>query len=593
LVIDDIGRLYGFLSQREAKYQRNLNRYYNNGKGATDSIWSVYNAVQGYQPIYSIRAGTQTILNVLKSTTDTIVSKMSQAKVRPFFNSVRGDYQTIKACRSAQDFFDAFYDAQAVYKQAPMVLRDALVFDTGVFWIDDERHEIKHVLPWNVYVDPGEFHYSAGRNLSRCMLFEKQFPYSLLKQQYPEEAKILDRDRNARDEFMIYYDLVEKKKYFVYGRTIFRATKINFSSVPFVFMFWTKPAKGLMTTGLIDELYTIQVQIDELQVRIDDATRNGFFNTVFVPEGPNGPSVNESMLSNKASLVVGFKPGPAGGQPVVSTPPPMNPQWLQLLETYIQKAYEIAGISQLSAQGKKPSGLDSGVALETFEDIESERFNVTLQNYIQVFIELAAACIDVFDENADVLPPSLGRAGVKWRDIKKQKDLFTIQFSAGSALAKDPAKKLEQIQQLRAMGLVPDTMLAQLLEIPDLESAYSAQAASYDYAQAVVQKVAESGEVSFLPIADMEMLYSETTRWMLRLAADESNEKYLTNLSKLLKEIIAVQNKTNAAMNPPQPVPPAGPEIPAGPVPPEPSPVVGGPAPVAVPDPLAGGNANG
>jgi len=160
-------------------------------------------------------------------------------------------------------------------------------------------------------------------------------------------------------------------------------------------------------------------------------------------------------------------------------------------------------------------------------------------------------------------------------------------------LAKDPSKKLEQIQQLKAMGLIPDSMLAQLLEIPDLETAYSAQAASYDYVQSVIQKVAESGLVDFLPVSDLEMLYSETVRWMLRLAADESNEKYLNNLAGLLKEVIALQDETEAATAPPPepPPPPAPPGPEAGQVPPAPPPVDGGMVPpmVPVPNPSAGG----
>lgn len=573
------------MSQREGKYQRNLNRYYNNGKGATDGIWQIYSWVQGYQPSFSIQAGTQTILNIIKSCIDTICSKMSQAKVRPFFNATRGDYKTIKACRNAQDFFDSFYEAEGVYKSAPTVLRDALTFDTGVFYVDDEKHEVRRVLPWNFYCDPAEWHYSNGKNLSRCMLYEKEYPFSLLRQLYPEAEKMKHDVHTFKSDFIVYYDLANKLKYYLFDREVFRVVKINFSRCPFVPVFWTRPTKGFMTTGLADELYTIQVQIDELQVRIDDATRNGIFNIIVLPEDPSGTGAKASMLTNKAALVVPYRPGPNGNSPPsVSTPPALNDQWLKLLETYIQKAYEIAGISQLSAQGKKPAGLNSGVALDTFEDIESERFNVILQNYIHTFVELAEVCIDVFDNNADVLPKSLGRAGVKWGDIKRQRDLFNIQFSAGSALAKDPAKKLEQIQQLKAMGLIPDTMVAQLLEIPDLETAYSAQAASYDYVQTIIQRVAETGEIDFLPIVDLEMLYSETVRWMNRLAADEENADYIRNLAELLQKIISLQNETEAAMTPPPP-PPApmpqgmGPEIPAGPVPPVPPPVDGGQVP--------------
>ena len=44
------------------------------------------------------------------------------------------------------------------------------------------------------------------------------------------------------------------------------------------------------------------------------------------------------------------------------------------LDRLYNRSFEIAGISQLSAQSSKPSGLDSGRALREFSDIESERF---------------------------------------------------------------------------------------------------------------------------------------------------------------------------------------------------------------------------
>lgn len=603
-VKNDSSNLYGYLRQQEAKFQRNLNRYYNNGKGSTDSIWNIRNQVQGYQPTFYLKSGVQTVINVLKSCVDTIVSKISQAKVRPFFNSVRGDYMTIKSCRNAQDFFDAFYDRIGLYKSSPIVLRDALIFERGVWFIDDDEMTVKRVLPWNAYVDPTEFHYGK---ITRALLLEHQFPLTIVRQRYGDQSiepgagkslaekvkKFLGisdwTDKNHVDDFEIYYDLAGKKKYYLYGRRIFKVKDIDFDRSPFVFLFWTKPEKGIMTTGLIDDLYTLQVQVDELQLRIDDATRNSLFNTVFVPKGSESKA---TKISNQAGEVVEYMPGPTGGAPVVSTPPPLSSEWRMLLNDTIQKMYEISGISQLSAQGKKPPGLNSGVALDTFEDIESERFNVILQNYIQAFIEIADAVIDIFPDDAEVLPKSLGRDVVKWKEIKKQRDLFNIQFSAGSALAKDPSKKLEQIQQLNAMGILPREMIAQLLEIPDLEGAYSAANASYDYAQHVVQRVAETGNMDFEPVANLDMLFAEAVRWILRLAVDEKNQKYVENLAAFIQ---AIQEKQEAVMNemtPPPPAPP--PEVPVqdnvGQMPPVPPPVDGGMVPpLSAPQPNAVG----
>ena len=135
-----------------------------------------------------------------------------------------------------------------------------------------------------------------------------------------------------------------------------------------------------------------------------------------------------------------------------------------------------------------------------------------------------------------------------------------------SILQTSSTEKIQQIQQLQALGIDLNPILPNLLEIPDLETAYSVTTASYDYTQSVIQKAAETGEIDFLGIANMEMLFSETVRWMLRLSADEANKKYLDNLTKLLNAVVERQKEATQPPEPPVPAP--TPSIAPPPVPP-------------------------
>ena len=62
----------------------------------------------------------------------------------------------------------------------------------------------------------------------------------------------------------------------------------------------------------------------------------------------------------------------------------------------IKKAYELEGISEMSAQSKKPADVESGKAMQTLEDIESDRFNVQLQRFTHFLVDVSRLCIDVF-----------------------------------------------------------------------------------------------------------------------------------------------------------------------------------------------------
>jgi hypothetical protein len=568
-----VSRLHAWSSAREAKFNRNLNRYYNSGRNIGDAsatIWNPAYQTVGFNRVFYQDSGVQARLNIIKSAVDTVVSKLSQARVRPFFDAVRGDYETVKAARAAQEFFDQFYDAQKVYERAPQVARGALLFDGGHFWVDEDNLTI-HPLPhWELFVNPYEVNAVGMRNVSMGMVFKRNYPMSILQEQFGA-SKVLDKYKDVgRDtvaEYAILYDLAKGRKWYAVNSDIVWCKAIDYKRIPVTSMWWSAPVLGWSTTCLADDLYTIQVSIDEIQLRIDQAIKQSPFNTIFIPEGSN---IKETMLSNEAALVVPYMEGPGGGMPVVATPAPISPEYSRMLDAYIQKAYEIAGISQLSAQSKKPSGVTSGVALQTLEDVESERHNVTVQEYIHQFVELAELAIEVFPSDADILPEAMGRAKIKWSDIKKQRDMLHIQFSAGSALAKDPATKIQQIQQLQGLGIDLGPIMPQLLEIPDLETAYSVTTASYDYVQSVIQRAAETGEVDFLGIVNLEMLFGETVRWMLRLSANGKNKTYLENLNKLLEEVLSAQQE--AQEPPPAPVPPNNivppPVPPVGAVPP-------------------------
>lgn len=570
-VIENIGKLSGYSVAREAKYNRNYNRYFNNGHGPADAratIWSAGYQSLGYNRAMFDDASLQTKLNVIKSVTDTILSKLSQARVRPFFDAVQGDYQTIKATRAAQKFFDAFFDAQKVYDRAPEVARSSLLFDGGHWWVDEDQGTVEPVPHWELFVDPYEANNGGIRKCTYGMRWRKEYPFALAKAQFPKvewDVSKVANPRTLRGEWIIYYDLIAKTKWYIWNKQIVYKKVIDYTRLPFTAMWWNAPITGWSTTCLADDLYTIQVQIDEIELRIDQAMRQSPYNTVFTPVGANG---KPTMMTNEAGLIVEYMPGPEGGMPVVATPAPISPMFPQLLDSYIQKAYEFGGVSQLSAQSKKPAGITSGVALQTLEDVESERHNVTVQAYIHGFVELAEIAVEVFPKDADILPPALGRASLKWGDVKKQKDAFRIQFSAGSALAKDPATKVQQIQQLQGLGINLQPILPQLLEIPDLETAYSATTASYDYIQTVIENAIEDGKIDFAPIVSMEMLFAEAVRWYLRLSADESNEKYLSNLKKLIERIqesMGEAEAPQAALAPvpsPVPVPVAAPVSP-------------------------------
>ncbi len=582
-IFKDMATLSAKNEKKLAKYRRNFNRYANNGRRSEDMREQYGNPLSFYNIEAGEDTGTTPSVNIIKSAIDTHVSKISQTKVRPFFNPIVGTFRTRKVCRQAQVYFDEFFECEDVYRKAIECLRIADIFECSAMWIDDESKCVVRVAPWEYIYDPAELNFGQ---ITRCYLIRKQFPLYYLKDKLKgDPAKWLEEDPSRKVEYVIYWNLQDKKKYHIVNAQIIETRDIDYDCAPFAILWPEMPIRGNNSVAMADTLYTIQNQIDVLAERIHLAIELSPANSIWVPEGSE---VKPSMISNEIGAVYPYRPlpGQTGSSVTIATPPAIDSQYLQMLEFWIRTGYEITGISQLSAQAKKPSGLNSGVALQTVEDVESERHNPALQSYIRFLMDIAKLCIEVFPKGEEILPKKKGRADIKWADIKRERDSFSIQFSASSSLSKDPATKMEQIEKLIGMKIINPALAAELLEFPDLESAYSIMCSSYDYCQRIIERAVEDDVIEYYEVVDLQQLFSETVNTLMRIDANEEKPETMQRLVKLLEHIKNQIDQVDASVAPPPLAPQAPPKElvpPVAPGPTGPLPVAPGPPPGMVP----------
>jgi len=573
-ILTDLKQMETFLSKRDVKYRRNYNRYYNNFNRAED-VQNIYSSnVLGFYTETDEQIGVIPYYNIIRSAIDTTISKLSQTKVRPFFNPVLGTYKTVKTCRNAQVYFDEFFDSQDVYKKLVNALTDALIFDMGVLWADDETKSIKKISPWNFIFDPGEM---THNDITRCGLCFRQYPLISLRNIIKKDSiywTALENTPNAFVNLRMYWDLLGGKQYKFIGEDLIQERDIDYKVAPFTWVYYKDPVKGAFSDSMLDVIYRLQRIIDDITYKIATAAEVSPANTIFVPRGAD---VKTSMIaSSRIGDVFEYNAQPVGGNPIfVSTPPIIDGQYLQLLELFEQKAYNIVGISQLSAQSKKPSGLNSGVALQTLEDVESERHNVLLGTYIRFARDLAERIIDIYPEDEDILPRRRARSSITWKDIKKEREMFNIQYSASNSLSKDPKVKLEQIEKLIQMQIIDPTLAATLLEMPDLESAYAINTATYDANEKTIERVIEDGPAPdgryyFYEGTNIKQLFSQSLNTLLRLDANDEDPEVLKNLTGFINQLKEIMDEVNGALETPaqQPVQPLA-QPPAEPMPPE------------------------
>ena len=554
----DIAFLQAEIQKMMTKWRRSFNRYANNGRRIEDLRNQYGQALSYYNVEEGEDEGTTPNLNIIRSCIDTHVSKISETKVRPFFNPTGGTFKTLKTCRNAQLFFDTLFEEQDIPRKGIEVARRADIFERGVLWLDDESLSFIPLNPWEYLVDPSEW--NAGK-LSRCCIQRGMYPLIHLREKIKaakgadaeqkaaaeELLKQIEDKRSLKGKLEIYFDLIDKQKWtFISGKLI-EKIDIEFDVPPAAVLYLEQPIKGNQSVSMADNTFTIQTQVDSLCHKIHLAYELSPAQTHWVLAGTE---VKASMLSNEIGQVYPFKfvPGMTGAPVVTATPAPLDPSYIAGLQFWIAQAMEMNGISQLSAQAKNPLGNNpSGVALETVEDVESDRHNPWLQSYIHFYMQLADIFIEVAPAKADILPKKLGRARIKWSEIKAERESFAIQFSASSSLSKDPQKKMEQIEKLIAMQVINPALAAVLLEFPDLQAAYSITTASYDYSQRVIERAVEDDKYEFYEGCNLQQLFGEAINTLLRLDANDEDREVLDRLVRLIDVVKGKMDAMDAA----------------------------------------------
>lgn len=546
-IVSNINRLESRYGSYKSKCLRNL-RLFTYSSTTTLDI-SESEVVGFYQKgTFSTSDDTTSAIqeNVIASCIETLCSKIASQKVRPFFNTVNGTFKEMQVAKQAQIFFDMLYEENNVNETITDAFRNACVFDKGIVKISDDG--ITNRLPWNVFFDPREVTYAQITQVAEKL---PKTPGRILELKYGIKA-----DRNLDYTVYEYYDVMEHIKA-IYVQELNKVVTHEYTPniIPYLEIHYTNPVKGDTSQSVVDQLYGIQTQIDELLAVMKDSIAVNPGMTLLVPRSSN---IKTNMLSNRTGQIIQYDPIPGQtSSPVTyATNDIISPQFVELLDKLKNDAYEIVGISQLSATSQKPSGLNSGIALNTMEDIESSRFETQLNSVVRLYVDIAKACLDIFPPENDILPDDLNRANIKWADIVEARNNMKIQFSAAESLSKDPSEKLKQLVALSQAGVIPQSHIATLMELPDLQSGYNIANNAFNSVYTFIDNVLVSGILPdkipvYLPKNKGGLLETEIVNTMLSLSIKpDINAKEISLLQQLFSKVQEeqVNSSTNAEM---------------------------------------------
>ena len=532
-------------------------------------------------------------LNIVQSVIDAVAAKVAKDQPKVSFVTTGADDYFLKLrATNLTKYMLGLFKQSGVYDNAELVFRDACVIGTGFLhiYVDDGEIKTSWCAADEVRIDELDGMKQKPRSMHRVHLV----PRDLLILKYPDKAeKILSAVSALQGKVAVqsttemvrvieswHLQGTKKSDDGVHCITIENCTlfyeeykKDYFPIVPFR---WYNRPLGYFGRSITEEIQTIQVEINKYLRTIQQCHELAAVPIIFVPN--EAEIAEDVLLSNFVARMVPYS---GGIPPQVVTPEPISPSVLSHLNSLVQWAFQIVGLSQTSASGMKPAGVDSAVAIREVADIETGRFAMVAQRWEKFFVDVAKVMTDMsrdlYKDNPDlsvaVSEKKLLRE-IKWKDVDLKNNPFDIQTFPTSQLPDTPAGRIQTITEYIQNQWISKERGMELMNLdPDLEQEVNLQTASLRLTEKWLSQMAEDGDYHHPePYMNLGLAQQVAQGVYNQLLLDGLPEDRLQLIRQFIEECITLQQTP-----PPEAQQPAAPLAPT-------APPAGAPPPGAPPD---------
>ena len=445
--------------------------------------------------------------NVIASCCNTVTAKIAKARPRPIFLTSGGNFSLKRKAKLLTKFVDGMFYQIDLYNLMQRVFLDSCVFGTGIIklYIEDDEVKAERIFPSEIIVDEYEARYGDPRSMFQRKVMPREVVAGLFPNHKKEVAAASpcdpeDRSYNTGDMIEVIEAWhIPSAKGADDGRHVIcidNATlfdeKYEKDYFPFVTLRWSRRMLGYYGQGLAEQLRGIQAEINQLLLNIQEQM-NLATPKVFLERGSQ---VAKEQINNQTWGIIEYE----GQPPRFFVPQTVAGEVFSHLDRLYNRAYEISGISQLSATSRKPGGLESGVALREYNDIETERFIITGQAYEAAFLEVARQLIDLAKDVSKqgktyevISHGDKDIEKIKWSDINLTEDQYRMKVYPASLLPTTPAARLQTVIEMSQAGLIDKAETRSLLDFPDIEQYNKLATAPLDEAEMLVEEIIEKG----------------------------------------------------------------------------------------------------
>lgn len=563
-------------------------------------------------------------LNILQSMVDTVVSRVGKRRPMPIIGCDDAEYSEKLYARRASRVLRRKMGQPSIERTMPMVMRDAVVRGDG--FTEQIRVggdiQIEQFPRCELVFDDGEPRMNGWpRTLARVQLVDRDQLICM----YPEAAERIRAVSPAQRDTWSPYDYdapidpdqVELIK--AWRLPSFPGKKdgklliaIRDNGPPLDERPWTRPRfpvarvqwtpslRGFLGIGLVQQLAGSQNKANELWADHQEALYWGSGLKVFQPRGAN---VNKHHLRVRHPIVVEHD----GAVPEYVAPNPASTQAMDSLRWLIQEMYEISGISQAAASSKSTLGPNaSGKALDTMEDIQSDRFSQFETQCAMGRVDVGLTMLDeakdlaadavAENKKGELLHPDLEPAPwideIDWQKFDFDGGSYHLNIEPINFLPDSRAGKLDALGDMAKIpGLLNNPLItASLFEEPDIARANRHLLGPQRMLERVMEMLGDESVplLDCVPVPQMDPILAKTMAiGELGNAYSEGASDSLLGRYRWFLKMLGGEQEMAAP-----PTMPPGPPMPGAPMDPAaaagvPGPM-GPPGPPGFPDPLGG-----
>ena len=522
-------------------------------------------------------ANSKLTFNGIKSAIDTLVAKIGSSTPTIRFLTSGGDYNTQLKAEQLTKIMDGTFESTNFSSIAPMIQRDSCIFGTGCakVYSDDEEIKIDRVIfPLEIVIDRNAARYGNPQDL----FYRKLYSKSALKAQFPEYEKEIENCATINTGKGLISDQVEVieayhlpfKKHTPGRKCIAIRTALLYDELyekcyfPFLFLNYSDKLQDFSGSSLVQELLPLQIALTKTYDIIDVGQELNLIPRIVAEAG---------SIENKNSLwdvgLIEVSPT-AQRLPQVFSNPATTGDVYQYQSTLQENMYHLSGVSQLSAGSKKPGGLNSGIAMQTYQDIETERFSIQAKRYSQMHVTAAKMFVDLYrdiykDKKELKLKAYGGKTNkyietINWAECDLQENEYIIQPYPVSKLPKSPEGRLDLLSTMAESGLIPREVFLKLMEMPDLEDFLSLENATINLTNKHIYNMLVKKQQEY-PIPQMNLEQAKAIVQMEYVKAvnndtDPSLLELLNSYMEQCVDLLTEQQPSSQEELPPENIPP-------------------------------------